>query len=1028
MSLEKNDEHKITSSKKKPNKGPYLLGEALGEGAFAKVRLATQIHIKEKCAIKIVDKRLLESVKDVQRLKKEIKILKSIRHKNIIQLFDIMESKTNLYFVLEYCKGGELFDYIVRKKRLKEREACIFFQQIINGVEYLHNQGIIHRDLKPENLLLDYKNTIKISDFGLSTFYSKNNFLQTACGTPFYAPPEMLEGLQYNGEASDIWSCGIILYAMLCGNLPFTESKEEIIVRRIKTHDYVIPKYLSKEAQDILYHILKVNPEERFTIDNIKKHPWFNLVKPHLMKGISINSIKIPVDDKILNKVQLYGFDKEECKKLLLKNKFCSLTSIYYLCLKKFVREGGKSISDLESDLFEEYINDPNNYIKEDDNEENKENENINNKQNNEGIEMEREIKVNNEDKGNNITNEKIGNENENNNKNMDNSHIKDKEKIGLNKKEPKTFLIKINQPTSQKKQNIKITKKKIIINQNLQQKNNINNTNTLDQEKIPKIDEKSKNNNNGQTEAKNKNVNSRINSPLSIKTKTFMNSNQQNNINIITTKKKNLNNKKQNIIQNKNKERFKEKRNKINSGSLINSFISKNKSLEKEKENTNSNKLSTIKSNNNIKNSKINKNNNYRALEKNQNRKNIIHSNTITNNTMNNINLTNNILSPQKQFEPNKIISPIKETYKSLLLSLNQNESNTNKEDDLDENKFLEEQKPLNIINYIAKKLVSSSFCSNFNLQYSSNKKINSDNISSNIKHDHIISNGNIFLNKDQNTIKEEIELNDINDDMDYTDNNSNDNYYFKNLISILNQKFKKYAMNIDEGNKQDEIKPQNNKYIKNDSTTNIKQIPKQNIITISNKKTKKTSSNKPYFLINDNNINNNINTSKNIHSKNVKYKEDSDFISLDNKKKKKFNKNLSPKEKANDKIVYNIKNMTSHYNNFLDISTNYDPGIDSKGGSSVERTDSIKKNQLKNFSLKLEKKIINNEENGKNKKINNKMKSYSISEQDKFNKNANNKNNKNKYIPLYEKKVSINLSNTFSGLSKSENKNKNK
>ena len=120
MSLEKNDELRTTLNKKKPNKGPYLLGEALGEGAFAKVRLATQIHIKEKCAIKIVDKRLLEGTKDIQRLKKEIKILKSIRHKNIIQLFDIMESKTYLYFVMEYCKGGELFDYIVKNKRLKK--------------------------------------------------------------------------------------------------------------------------------------------------------------------------------------------------------------------------------------------------------------------------------------------------------------------------------------------------------------------------------------------------------------------------------------------------------------------------------------------------------------------------------------------------------------------------------------------------------------------------------------------------------------------------------------------------------------------------------------------------------------------------------------------------------------------------------------------------------------------------------------------------------------------------------------------
>ena len=144
-----------TNHKKKLNKGPYILGESLGEGAFAKVRLATQIHIKEKCAIKIVDKRFLENVQDIQRLRKEIKILKKIRHKNIIQLYDIMESKTNLYFVMEYCKGGELFDYIVKKKRLTEKEACVFFHQIINGVEYLHKQGIIHRDLKPENLLLD---------------------------------------------------------------------------------------------------------------------------------------------------------------------------------------------------------------------------------------------------------------------------------------------------------------------------------------------------------------------------------------------------------------------------------------------------------------------------------------------------------------------------------------------------------------------------------------------------------------------------------------------------------------------------------------------------------------------------------------------------------------------------------------------------------------------------------------------------------------------------------------------------------
>ena len=373
---ETKEEIELNKNKLKSNKGPYILGEKLGEGAFAKVRLATQIHIKEKCAVKILEKKLLESSRDIQRLKKEIKILKKLRHKNIIQLYDIMESKRNLYFVMEYCKNGELFDYIVSKKRLKEQEACRFFQQIINGVEYLHNQGIIHRDLKPENLLLDDKFQIKISDFGLSTFFSKNNYLQTACGTPSYAPPEMLEGHEYNGEATDVWSCGIILYAMLCGTLPFSESQEEIIVKKIKSHDYVIPNYLSKDAKDLLNHILIINPKERYNIKQIQGHPWFNLIKPHMVPGINLEEDIIPVDDKILEMVKNYGFDPVECKELLLKNKFCSLTTIYYLCLKKYINENGKSISDLESDLFEKYIKDPKNKIKKEKNKEETKEEN----------------------------------------------------------------------------------------------------------------------------------------------------------------------------------------------------------------------------------------------------------------------------------------------------------------------------------------------------------------------------------------------------------------------------------------------------------------------------------------------------------------------------------------------------------------------------------------------------------------------------------------------------------------------------
>ena len=1100
MSLEKSEEFKKIKSKKKPNKGPYLLGEALGEGAFAKVRLATQIHIKEKCAIKIVDKRLLEDTKDIQRLKKEIKILKSIRHKNIIQLFDIMESKTNLYFVIEYCKGGELFDYIVKNKRLNEGEACVFFQQIINGVEYLHKQGIIHRDLKPENLLLDYNNNIKISDFGLSTFFAKNNYLQTACGTPSYAPPEMLEGLQYNGEASDIWSCGIILYAMLCGTLPFTESKEEIIVRKIKTHDYSIPQYLSKEAQDILYHILKINPEERFTIEGIKRHPWFNIVKPHLIKGIILNEIKIPVDENILNMVQNFGFDKEECRNLLLNNKFCSLTSIYYLCLKKYIREGGKSISDLESDLYEEYINDPKNYIKQNkDNglkkKEKNKNENmdkdkniikdknyiIKNKTTNE-IDNIEELKFkeknfkNNENENINKRNKKtIGNKDvEKTENNIKNNNNNNKKKVIINKKEQKIISTKNNQSSinNQKKQkNISSNKiVKNIITSNYNKQNNKTKNNILIQDKKPKIE-------NGNEKSQQKII-------IKSNEETKINSNkkkEQNNFNIII-KKKLINNKgennkekKFNINNKKSPKRYIEDNNNKNN-SLVNSFNKKNKSLEQEIYNNNINKDKINKINNNI-------NNKYEKIikiEDNNKEKNIIHSNTITGNSINNnkmnggknnLNINKGVfaidVSPDSNVALNIFYeqSKAKEAYKNYRNYLRESNGDARNKSspfpveqfgidkDIDESKLIEGQKPLNVINYIAKKLVSSSFCGSFNFQYSSAKKYSTARRGSALTYNHLISNGNIKFNKESNPINEEIEYikdnneGDINGSkynkesdkrgMEYNnnekkDNNVNDNINdinFKNLVSILNQKFKKYLSNNSERKKIEKV--DNNKNINNNfNNKNVK------FNVANNKKVKSQSnSNKNNKLF----LNEDI---KSKYSKKIEYVEDLYSNSFNNKYKNDLLMSTN-----NETYAYNINDMTSHYNKFLDISTNYDPGIDSRGNSSIERGDSINKNELRNFSFSLDKK---NKKNGEHKfktEYNEKYKenNYNIikntfsNSQNKFIKNINiiseneefstntikiknNKNIKNKYSPFLEKKVSINLSTTFNNLSKNE------
>ena len=1188
MSSENNGESKTTKSKKKPNKGPYILGEALGEGAFAKVRLATQIHIKEKCAIKIVDKRLLEDTKDIQRLKKEIKILKNIRHKNIIQLFDIMESKTNLYFVMEYCKGGELFDYIVKHNRLKENEACVFFQQIINGVEYLHKQGIIHRDLKPENLLLDYNNNIKISDFGLSTFFSKNHYLQTACGTPSYAPPEMLEGLQYNGEASDIWSCGIILYAMLCGTLPFTESKEEIIVKKIKMHDYSIPKYLSKEAQDMLNHILKINPEERFTIEGIKNHPWFNLVKPHLIKGISLDKIKIPVDENILEMVKDFGFDKEECRNLILNNKFCSLTSIYYLCLKKYVREGGKSISDLESDLFENYINDPNNYINQNQNinldiEKEKENskninknvtkanhtiknnntiilkEKNNNNKNKDKNEYNVEIiikenNINNNNKSNNgntnmsnkdkeviINNEVNIISSENNNRVINNPN-NGKNKININKKDKKSLSSKNNTPITILKRpkdgNANKNTKKIVIANNNNTTNKQNNkfikNNVLIQDKKPK-------NENAKHQTQTiiiKNRETKLNSPSNRKKINLnINNNEQNNFNTIIIKKKLINKaqnnqqKKFNINEKKSPKRFIED-NKKNS-SLMSSFNAKNKSIEHELYNKNLsiNKEENSKLNNNnviINNNieKINKKNNNKEkkISEQIKEKNISHSNTDTGRNLNNkilnikntndnnrkvlinnnINTNNEFIKEGRNINRNILELGVKpdsseitnieieqskardayQNYRNCLREGNADARNKSSpfpieqfglEKEIDESKLMEGQRPLNVINYIAKKLVSSSFCGSFNFQYASAKKYPTTRLSSTITYNNLISNGNLFLNKEAIPIKEEIEYikensnasnngsNNGNNNNDEERNNNKENNLnddmndinFKNLVSILNQKFKKYLSknkealnNIKNFKEIQDIDNSNNYYNNPNSNNDISKNKKVNFNNIINQSKKK--------IVKSQNIsrkNNNIiisDTSRNKFSKNIEYKEDLHPNSFSNKKYK----NDFMLQNSSEAYLYNINDMTSHYNKFLDISTNYDPGLDSKGGSSIERGDSISKNELRNFSFSLEKKNkksgdikFKTEYNENNKENNYKVIKNAFSgSQNRFNKNINiisekeelnqntmkkiknNKSIKSKFCPFLEKKVSINLSNTFNDLSKSEYKPKKK
>ncbi|KAK7476077.1 hypothetical protein BaRGS_00032704 [Batillaria attramentaria] len=245
--------------------GHYILGDTLGVGTFGKVKIATHQLTGHKVAVKILNRQKIKSLDVVGKIRREIQNLKLFRHPHIIKLYQVISTPTDIFMVMEYVSGGELFDYIVKHGRLKEPEARKFFQQIISGVWYCHRHMVVHRDLKPENLLLDAQGGVKIADFGLSNMMHDGEFLRTSCGSPNYAAPEVISGKLYAGPEVDIWSCGVILYALLCGTLPFDDEHVPTLFRKIKSGIFAIPDYLNKEVVSLLCHMLQVDPLKRAT-------------------------------------------------------------------------------------------------------------------------------------------------------------------------------------------------------------------------------------------------------------------------------------------------------------------------------------------------------------------------------------------------------------------------------------------------------------------------------------------------------------------------------------------------------------------------------------------------------------------------------------------------------------------------------------------------------------------------------------------------------------------------------------------
>ncbi|KAI9383483.1 hypothetical protein POPTR_013G090800v4 [Populus trichocarpa] len=319
----------------------YKLGKTLGYGSFGEVKLAehklTGLHV----AIKILNRHEMKKQGMEEKARREIKILKMLMHPHIIRLYEVIETSSDIFVVMEYAKCGELFEYILEKGRLEEDEARSFFQQTISGLEFCHRNMVVHRDLKPENLLLDSKHNVKIADFGLSNIMQDGHFLKTNCGSYNYAAPEVLARKLYAGPEVDIWSCGVILYALLCGSLPFDDESIPNLLRKIKGGIYSIPRYLSPGATDMISKMLMVDPMRRMNMPEIRQHPWFQAHLPRYLAVPLPDTMQYAkkIDVEIFQEVVKLGFDGKQLTESIICRMQNEASVAYHLLLDHQFRD-----------------------------------------------------------------------------------------------------------------------------------------------------------------------------------------------------------------------------------------------------------------------------------------------------------------------------------------------------------------------------------------------------------------------------------------------------------------------------------------------------------------------------------------------------------------------------------------------------------------------------------------------------------------------------------------------------------------
>ncbi|KAJ3294025.1 MAP/microtubule affinity-regulating kinase 3 [Rhizoclosmatium sp. JEL0117] len=332
----------------------YRLDKTIGQGTYGKVKLGIHLTTFERVAIKVIEKAQIKSSKQVARLQREIRFLKLLHHPHIVKVYDVIETDLFIYIVMEYAVGGELFDYIVANKRVKEREARSFFRMVLSAIEYCHRNGVIHRDLKPENLLLDEQKVIKIIDFGFGNNYrSDGGQLDTFCGSPFYAAPEMILGKKYTGPEVDVWSLGVILFALLCGHLPFDDDNMKELYKKIASGNYRCPDYVPQNAKHLINRLIQVDPKKRATLAEALAHPWVNegydAIPPSYMPTSRpvIRDVR-QLNEDILGRLAAFGYTREAVEyafadvKAQEEGRVCAVRATYFLLVEMLAREEAK--------------------------------------------------------------------------------------------------------------------------------------------------------------------------------------------------------------------------------------------------------------------------------------------------------------------------------------------------------------------------------------------------------------------------------------------------------------------------------------------------------------------------------------------------------------------------------------------------------------------------------------------------------------------------------------------------------------